>query len=143
MTDEPATRAHFAFFHRLRVRYVEVDAQAVVYNSHYLTYYDIGITEYLRQFHFNQVEYAARTGKDFHLIKATVEYLQPLRYDEEFDVAIRVARAGTSSMTLAGALFRAHETQALSRAEIVWVYADQGSAQAERIPDTLRRQFSL
>ena len=38
-----------AFRHRLRVRYVECDAQGVVFNAHYLAYFDIGITELWRE----------------------------------------------------------------------------------------------
>src|SRR5205807_350743 len=36
------------FEHKLRVRYVECDPQGVVFNSHYLAYFDINITELWR-----------------------------------------------------------------------------------------------
>ena len=36
------------FTHRLRVRYAECDVQGVVFNSHYLAYFDIAITELWR-----------------------------------------------------------------------------------------------
>ena len=38
----------FTFFHPLRVRWAEVDMQSVVFNGHYLTYFDVAITEYWR-----------------------------------------------------------------------------------------------
>ena len=38
-------RAGFSFFHPFRVRYSEIDAQGVVFNAHYLTYYDTAINE--------------------------------------------------------------------------------------------------
>ncbi|MDP9458603.1 MAG: acyl-CoA thioesterase [Actinomycetota bacterium] len=38
----------FPFAHTLRVRYSEIDGQKVAYNSHYLTYLDVAITEYFR-----------------------------------------------------------------------------------------------
>ena len=41
-------RSDFKFSVRKRVRYAEIDAQAVVFNSRYLEYFDIGITEYWR-----------------------------------------------------------------------------------------------
>jgi acyl-CoA thioester hydrolase len=41
-------RADFAFFHPLRVRWAEVDMQAIVFNGHYLTYFDVAFTEYWR-----------------------------------------------------------------------------------------------
>lgn len=41
-------REEFWFHFPFRVRYSEVDAQAVVFNAHYLTYFDTAITEYFR-----------------------------------------------------------------------------------------------
>ena len=32
---------------RIKVRYSEVDCQRIVYNSHYLTYFDISLSEML------------------------------------------------------------------------------------------------
>ena len=39
-------RADFRFAWEKRVHYPEIDAQAVVYNSRYLEYFDIALTEY-------------------------------------------------------------------------------------------------
>ena len=41
-------REDFRFFFPFRVRYAEVDGQNVVFNAHYLTYFDTSITEYFR-----------------------------------------------------------------------------------------------
>lgn len=40
------TRDQFSFFHPFRIRYSEIDGQGVVFNAHYLTFYDTTITEY-------------------------------------------------------------------------------------------------
>lgn len=40
MTDADPKRADFGFFFPIRVRYAEIDGQGVVFNAHYLTYYD-------------------------------------------------------------------------------------------------------
>ena len=42
-------KTNFFFTHVLRIRYAEVDAQGIVFNSHYLTYFDCAITEYYRK----------------------------------------------------------------------------------------------
>ena len=34
--------------HLVRARYVDCDMQGIVYNAHYLTWYDVAITEFLR-----------------------------------------------------------------------------------------------
>lgn len=38
-------REDFSFFHPLRVRWAEVDMQGIVFNGHYLTYFDVAFTE--------------------------------------------------------------------------------------------------
>lgn len=41
-------RSDFRFFHRLRVRWAEVDMQKIVFNAHYLMYFDTAIADYWR-----------------------------------------------------------------------------------------------
>ena len=41
-------KADYVCTHRLRVRWVEVDMQKVVFNGHYLTYIDSAIADYWR-----------------------------------------------------------------------------------------------
>ena len=42
------SRSDFSFFHPLRVRWAEADMQGIVFNGHYLTYFDVAFTEYFR-----------------------------------------------------------------------------------------------
>ena len=48
------SREQFWFFHPFRVRYSEIDGQGVVFNAHYLTYFDTTITEYFRALGYDQ-----------------------------------------------------------------------------------------
>jgi hypothetical protein len=41
-------RQDFRFSHRMRVRWVEVDMQKIVFNGHYLMYFDTAVTDYWR-----------------------------------------------------------------------------------------------
>ncbi|MGA7330074.1 MAG: thioesterase family protein [Rhodomicrobium sp.] len=92
-------RSEFWFFFPLRVRYAEVDQQGIVFNAHYLTYFDVGITEYFRALGYDYTSQPARTGTDFHVVKSLVEYKAPVRFDEEIEVAVRTARLGRTSLT--------------------------------------------
>ena len=42
------SRADFRFFSQLRVRWVEVDMQKIVFNGHYLMYLDTAVADYWR-----------------------------------------------------------------------------------------------
>ncbi|MFN3230586.1 MAG: acyl-CoA thioesterase [Alphaproteobacteria bacterium] len=92
-------RADFKFHHTIRVRYAEIDAQAVVFNAHYLTYFDVGHTEYMRATGIQYADSVAETGIDFHLVTSTVDYRQPIKFDQLIDVCVRVSRIGNTSMT--------------------------------------------
>ena len=94
-------REEYRCAHRLRVRWAEVDMQKVVFNAHYLTYIDTAIAEYWREIGFPYPEgYVDRFGADMFLRKATVEYLDSARYDDELTVCCRVATLGRTSMTM-------------------------------------------
>ena len=41
-------RNDFRLLHRLRVRWVEVDLQKIVFNGHYLMYFDTAMADYWR-----------------------------------------------------------------------------------------------
>jgi acyl-CoA thioester hydrolase len=91
-------RADFKFSTRVRVRYAEIDAQAVVFNSRYLEYADVAVTEYWRAVGFHAAG-EAWSALEFHVARALVEYKAPIRYDEEIDLYARTTRVGRSSLT--------------------------------------------
>jgi YbgC/YbaW family acyl-CoA thioester hydrolase len=94
------SREQFWFFHPFRVRYSEIDAQGVVFNAHYLTYFDTTITEYFRALGYDQYADARKTGIDFHIVKSVIEYKAPILFDQELEVGARVVRIGNSSLVL-------------------------------------------
>lgn len=137
-------RDAFGFFHPFRVRYSEIDLQGVVFNAHYLTYFDTAITEYFRSLGVDVIAEAKATGVDFHTVRSLVEYKAPIRLDQEIDVGCRAARLGRSSLTLALAIFARGDTRLLASGEIVWVNTDQRThkpvAIGERLRAILRRR---
>lgn len=92
----PMARSDFKFSFPLRVRYAECDMQGIVFNSRYFEYLDVGITEYYRAV---GIRMGAPDSPEFHVVRNTCDYAKPLLMDEEFDVCLRLARTGRSSMT--------------------------------------------
>jgi acyl-CoA thioester hydrolase len=132
------SRENFWFFHPFRVRYSEIDGQGVVFNAHYLTYFDTTITEYFRALGFDQYADAQASGIDFHVVKSLIEYKAPVRFDWELDVGARVARIGNSSLVFELAIFLKDGTDALVTGEIVWVYTNQETHRPVTIPASMR-----
>ena len=89
-------RSDFSFFFPFRVRYAEVDGQMIVFNAHYLTYFDTAITEFFRVLPYDYQGQVERTGEDYHTVKTLVEYYAPIRFDDEIEVGVRTQRIGRS-----------------------------------------------
>jgi acyl-CoA thioester hydrolase len=134
-------KSDFPFFFPFRVRYSEVDAQGVVFNAHYLTYFDTAVTEYLRWRGYNIWQQAAATGFDFHTAKTVVEYRAPIHFDEEIEVGVKLGGHGRSSLTWELAIFPKEDDKIISTGEVVWVYVDMTAHKATRIPEALLAQL--
>lgn len=137
MTTLPP-RTDFRFFHPFRVRYSEIDGQKVVYNAHYLTFFDTAIFEYYRAIGYDQTHEAAELQEDWHVVRALVEYRAPLVYDQAFEVGVRIGRMGRTSITYALAIFPLGEESLLTTGEVVQVYTDQRSHRPTPIPQRVR-----
>ena len=130
------SRSEFTLFHTLRVRWAEVDRQGIVFNAHYLTYFDVAITEYWRAIGYPYPDALLATGVDTFVVKATVEYHAPARYDDVLDIGVRVARIGRTSMQFQ--LEAHHAGTHLISGEIVYVTADSESRRPLPVPQPLR-----
>ncbi len=135
----PATRADFRFFHRLRVRWAEVDMQKIVFNAHYLMYFDTAVADYWRALALPYEESLRQLDGDLYAKKATVEYHASAHLDELIDVGVRCARVGTSSTVFAGAMFRGD--QLLITCELLYVFADPATQTSRPVPALLREVF--
>jgi acyl-CoA thioester hydrolase len=124
------------FRHRLRVRYVECDAQGVVFNSHYLAYFDVGITELWREA-LGSYQVMIDDGVDVVVAEARVRYLDGLRFDDEFDLVMQISRLGETSMTTDFKVERAGG-DLCAEGELRHVFVRAGSVEKIAIPDDIR-----
>ncbi len=129
-------RQDFRFAHRLRVRWVEVDMQQIVFNGHYLMYFDTAVTDYWRSLAMPYAATMHQLGGDLYVKKASVEYHASAEMDDFLEVCMRCDRIGNSSMTFVGAIFRGDEL--LITSELVYVYADPMAKKSLAIPPALR-----
>ena len=129
-------RADFRFFHRLRVRWAEVDMQKIVFNAHYLMYIDTAVSDYWRALALPYEEAFAQLGGELYVKKASVEFHASARLDDALDIGMRCERVGTSSMLFRAGIFRGD--QLLITGELVYVFADPASQTARPVPQALR-----
>jgi YbgC/YbaW family acyl-CoA thioester hydrolase len=136
MTTTAPQRKDFRFAERHRVRWVEVDMQAIVFNGHYLTYFDTAVAGYWRALALPYHDTMQALGGDLFVRKATLEYEASARYDEPLETAVRCARIGNTSMLLQSAVFRG--SQRLVHGELVYVFADPATQTSKPVPPALR-----
>ena len=132
----PLQRSDFRFFHRLRVRWAEVDMQRIVFNAHYLMYFDTAISDYWRALALPYTEAMEQLEGDLYVVKATIEFHASATLDDQIDVGMRCTRIGSSSITFSGAIFRGD--QHLISSEIVYVFADPATQKSRPVPQALR-----
>jgi len=79
----------------VRVRYKETDTMSVVYYGNYLTYFEVGRAEYLRQ---NGLP-PALVDERVHtpVVEAFVKYVKPARLDDLLEVTSRVSERKRAS----------------------------------------------
>ncbi len=129
-------RQDFRFAHRLRVRWVEVDMQQIVFNGHYLMYFDTAVTDYWRRLAMPYAATMQQLGGDLYVKKASLEYHASAEMDDFLDVCMRCEHIGNSSMRFVGGIFRGE--QLLISSELVYVYADPVAKKSQPIPAALR-----
>ncbi len=129
-------RQDFRFFHRLRVRWAEVDMQKIVFNAHYLMYFDTALADYWRALALPYEEAMHQLGGDLYVKKATVEFNASARMEDRLDVGLRCSRIGNSSMAFTGVIFRGEHL--LITCELIYVFADPVTQTSSPVPPLLR-----
>jgi acyl-CoA thioester hydrolase len=80
-------------------RYAEIDQQGVVFNGHYLTWFDEASTAFFEHVGVSFAELASRK-LDVQVVHAEVDFLAPVRWRDVVGVRVRCEKAGTTSFTL-------------------------------------------
>src|SRR5262245_23665922 len=130
MPDAPP----FRFY--TRVRYIECDAQKVVFNSRYAEYVDAGMTEFLRA--AGVQERFDGGDLDFQLVRQTIEWKAPARFDQILELTIAPSRLGTTSFTMTCEFRVAGADRVIVTAETVYVLVDPASLTKKPLPDEIR-----
>jgi acyl-CoA thioester hydrolase len=124
-----------SFVHHVRPRYAEVDAQGVVFNAHWLTYFDEASTRFFESLGF---EPATAFFRDFDVmvVKATVEWQGPAGFDDRVAIAVKPDRIGTKSFDL---VYTATvEGRPVCVGTITYVSVVPGTHDSVEIPSVLR-----
>ena len=121
-------------------RYAEIDQQGVVFNGHYLTWFDeacAGFLDHLGVTYPGLID----TGHDIQVVHSEIDYLAGVRWRDSVRVAVRSERVGSTSFELGFTVLRSNadtEEHAAVRGQNVYVVVSTDDWAKRPIPDKLR-----
>ena len=129
----------FQFFHPIQIRYGDLDPQWHLNNAHTVILFEQGRFAYL-------LKLELWDGKDFlnlSLIVADlhVSYLAPVMFNQNVQIAVRVARIGNKSLTMEYVLEDQDTGQPLAKAETIMVAYDYHTHQSIPVPEDWRKKI--
>jgi acyl-CoA thioester hydrolase len=128
------------FVYALRPRYSECDMQGIVFNGHYLNYFDCAMTELLRAAFERGYGELLERGVDMVLAETHIRYRAPARFDEEIAVEVTVAELGTTSLHTIHRVTR--DGALLVEGTLRHVIIDRATLAKAPIPDWVRDRLA-
>jgi len=127
----------YKFYHPLRVRYFETDAQGHVFFGNYLKYCDVGLVEYARAVGCSYSDLVA-AGVDMFFVEAGCQYKGRAYFDDVLHVHTRIGHIGNTSFTFEFAIYKQPTDELIATGKIVAVTVDAETQEPVRVPDELR-----
>ncbi len=132
-------QSDFKFHTPVRVRWMECDAQGIVFNGAYMGYLEIAQAEYFRNLGFSIYKIAQEGYFDSAVVKATIEFKAPARVDDILDLHARVSRIGTTSLTLDVEIYPEESDRLLTTMQAVYVGFHPESETTQPVPEAIRK----
>ncbi len=116
----------------IRVYYEDTDAGGVVYYANYLKFFERARTEMLRSLGFEQDELVVGQGVIFVVRSVKVDYLKPVRFNEQIIASAEVSLKRKTSFVFEQEIIR--DDELLCKGEIGIVCVDAESMRPKAIP---------
>jgi acyl-CoA thioester hydrolase len=124
------------FRYLLRVRYGECDAQKVAFNARYGEYVELAVTEFMRALGFGTQLVSGEL--DYQLVKQTLEWKAPARFDQVLAISVRTKQLGNTSFTIACTFRIAGKPDITATAETIYVLVDTHTLTKMALPAAFR-----
>ena len=125
----------------IRTRYAETDQMGAVYNAHFLSYFEVGRTEYLRDAGFRYRDLEAR-GVYLVVTEAHCRYLAPARYDDVLVVTTWVDRLRPTRIDFRHRIAREEDGTVIAEGHLVLACVDR-SGRPRAIPPEVREAIEI
>lgn len=108
-----------------RVEFCDTDMAGIVHFSNFFRYMEFAEVAFLRSLGLNVKMDADGVAFGFPRVAAACDYLKPAHYDDVLDIAVRVERLGTKSVTYAMEFTRGKDVLARGKVTSVCCRLDE------------------
>ncbi|MEG3172312.1 thioesterase family protein [Sphingomonas sp. ZB1N12] len=131
-------RPGFAFSTKFRVRYAEIDGQRIVFNSRYLEYADVAVTEFWEWTGIAEALPDVWPTTEFNVRRTEIDYLKPFRLGDTVEAFVRIEKLGTTSLTKRFELAHAETGELHTVITMVSVHVDLETGRPVALPNAIR-----
>lgn len=133
-------KTKYKFSTTLRVRFAETDAQGVVYNGNYFTYFEVGRVNYFKNL---KVRFASRGERryDITIAEACCQYKSPARFDDELKIYVRIPEIRHTSFIFEYLITKVPEEIIIACGHTVMVLLNAETRKPTPIPDEMKETF--
>jgi acyl-CoA thioester hydrolase len=124
-----------AFEHVLRVRFGESDPQGIVFNAHYVAWFDVALTELFRAA-LGSWNAIVERGVDAVVAEINVRFRAPARADDLVMLRLSIEELGTTSMLSRCDVLR--DGELLAEGQMRHVFVDAATWTKTPVPDFVR-----
>lgn len=139
-TKYELNRDKYRFSTTLRVRFAETDAQGVVYNGNYFTYFEVGRVNYFRNLGI-RFAWSGEREYDITVAEACCQYKSPARFDDELEIFVRVPEIRHTSFIFEYLILRKKTGDVIACGHTVMVLLNAKTMKPTAIPEEIRRRF--
>ncbi len=120
---------------QVRVRYQETDRMGIVYHANFLSYFELGRVEWLRN---KGLDYARLedSGVLLPVVNISINYKAPARYDQLLSVETELVKIGGASLVFHNKIYGENK-QLLVEGEVTLVATDFSSFKPIKLPTSL------
>jgi acyl-CoA thioester hydrolase len=131
----------FNYYHRIQLRYSDIDAQGHVNNAKYVTFIETARLGYITELKL----WNGESFLDLGLIVADthISYLEPIKLQQCIRIGTKVSRIGNKSMTFAYQIEDETDGRVMAIAETVMVCYDYHTNSTVPVSNDWRKKIAL
>lgn len=123
----------FYHWHKLTVRFSDVDALQHVNNAIFNTYYEESRLRFLGEYFKMNKEF--HEGRSFVMVRSEIEYLGQIKFPDSILIGTGISKVGNSSLDAFQAIYHSETKKLLSVANTTGVWFDINNQRPVRLPE--------